>query len=364
MNNIIEVSSNFQLDGECTSAEIHNSGHIHTTYLLHTNGSNSGPNYILQQVNQHVFPQPEQLTANIQLVSNHVRQKAIDRGRDPSRTALTMIPTRDGKLIYQDSEGRIWRLFDFIAGTCTYEAVENDQQVFQAGFAMGDFLGLLADFPAKDLYETIPNFHHTPSRFTAFTETLAHDLLGRRQEVVPEIDFVLTRQSEMSKLVNMLQDQQLPLRVTHNDTKISNVLFDQKTGEAVCMIDLDTVMPGSALYDFGDAARTMTNTAAEDEPDLSRVDFNLEYFEQLTRGFIRGASDILTEQELALLPFSAILMTLECGMRFLEDYLKGDIYFHTSRGNHNLDRARVQFRLVEKMEERLNLMNGVVKSLE
>jgi Ser/Thr protein kinase RdoA (MazF antagonist) len=193
---------------------------------------------------------------------------------------------------------------------------------------------------------------------------LAHDLLGRRQEVVPEIDFVLTRQSEMSKLVNMLQDQQLPLRVTHNDTKISNVLFDQKTGEAVCMIDLDTVMPGSALYDFGDAARTMTNTAAEDEPDLSRVDFNLEYFEQLTRGFIRGASDILTEQELALLPFSAILMTLECGMRFLEDYLKGDIYFHTSRGNHNLDRARVQFRLVEKMEERLNLMNGVVKSLE
>jgi Ser/Thr protein kinase RdoA (MazF antagonist) len=356
MRKIIDISANFQIDGKCISAELHRSGHIHTTYLLHTNNSNPGPNYILQQVNLHVFPQPDQLTENIQLVTDHVRQKAISHSRDPSRTALTMVPTSNEKFFYQDSDGHVWRLFDFIVGTRTYEAAQNGRQVFQAGLAMGDFLCLLADFPAENLFETIPNFHHTPSRFDSFQETLDLDPVGRVNGDTPEIDFVFARQRDLSKLVDMLDTGRLPLRVTHNDTKISNVLFDQETGEAVCMIDLNTDMPGTALYDFGDAARTMTNTAAEDEPDLSLVDFNLDYFHQLTRGFILGASAILTEQELSLLPFSAILMTLECGIRFLDDYLNGDVYFHTAHQNHNLDRARVQFKLVEKMEEKIDLM--------
>jgi serine/threonine protein kinase len=227
---------------------------------------------------------------------------------------------------------------------------------------MGDFLCLLEDFPAEDLVETIPDFHNTPRRLFAFKETLKADPVGRVKGVQPEIDFVLARQFEISQLVDLLASGELPLRVTHNDTKISNVLFDEETGEAVCMIDLDTVMPGTLLYDFGDAARTMTNTAAEDEPNLELVDFNLDDFSQLANGFILNASGMLTAQELSLMPFSAILMTLECGMRFLDDYLNGDVYFRISHADHNLDRARVQFRLVEKMEQQLDLMHGAIKA--
>jgi hypothetical protein len=364
MQHIIDISTKFQLNEECSYAEIHRSGHIHITYLLGTDGSASFPQYILQKVNNRVFPYPDQLAKNIKLVTKHMRQKAISNGRDPLRAALTMIPTLDQKFIhYQGNGDSIWRMFEFIPGTRTYEEAQNSQQVYQAGLAMGDFLCLLEDFPAEDLVETIPDFHNTPLRFSVFGNTLNEDPVGRVKGVKSEIDFVIARQSEMSQLVEMLASGELPLRVTHNDTKISNVLFDEKTGEAVCMIDLDTVMPGTLLYDFGDAARTMTNTAAEDEPNLSLVDFNLDYFEQLARGFIQNTSGILTAQELSLLSFSAILMTLECGMRFLDDYLKGDVYFSTSRKNHNLDRARVQFRLIERMEQHLDLMHGVIKSI-
>jgi hypothetical protein len=363
MQYIVDISTNFQLSEKCTYAEIHHSGHIHTTYLLGANGSNSSPQYIMQKVNQSVFPRPGQLAENIRSVTEHIRRKAISLGRDPLRVALTMVPTMEDEFIHTDQDGSIWRMYEFIPGTRTYEEPQNKHQVYQAGLAIGDFLNLLEDFPTGDLFETIPDFHNTPHRFSAFKKTLNADSKGRAMEIQPEIDFVLERQSEMSQLVDMLASGDLPLRVTHNDTKISNVLFDPQTCEAVCMIDLDTVMPGTLLYDFGDAARTMTNTTAEDEPNLALVDFNMDYFEQLARGFIQKSSGILTSEELSLLPFSTILLTLECGMRFLKDYLQGDIYFHTSRENHNLDRARVQFKLIEGMEYKLTLMNEVIKSV-
>jgi hypothetical protein len=363
MQRIVDISTNFQIKGKCNYAEIHSSGHIHTTYLLGSDRSFSSLQYILQKVNQHVFPRPDQLAKNIRSVTEHIRRKAASLGRDPLRAALTMIPTLDDKFIYQHHEGGVWRMFEFIPGTRTYEEPQNSHQVYQAGLAMGDFLCLLEDFPAEDLVETIPDFHNTPLRFSSFKKTVDKDSLGRVREVLPEINFVLARQSEMSQMVDMLASGELPLSVTHNDTKISNVLFDEQTGEAVCMIDLDTVMPGTLLYDFGDAARTITNTAAEDEPNLALVDFNLDYFEQLARGFTQNASGILTAQEFSLLPFSAILMTLECGMRFLDDHLRGDVYFRTSRENHNLERARVQFRLIERMEDKLDLMSEVIKSV-
>lgn len=362
MQQVIEISTNFQLSEKCDFAEVHRSGHIHNTYLLTAGKTLQSRKYILQKVNQHVFPNPEHLANNIQQVTDHIRRKAIIMGRDPSRLTITMVPTHQEDYHFHHIDGGIWRMFEFIGTTCTFEAVQNRNQVYQAGLAMGEFICMLADFPAAQLVETIPNFHHTPSRFSSFQAAVDRDSFDRVKEVLPEIDFLLARQDDISKFVDLLAEGKLPLRVTHNDTKISNVLFDQGTGNAVCLIDLDTVMPGTLLYDFGDAARTMTNTAAEDEAILSLVDFNLEYFEQLARGFIQGANDILTQLELAMMPFSAILLSLECGMRFLEDYLNGDIYFHTTRLKHNLDRARVQFRLVEGMEAQYASMEKVVRS--
>jgi Ser/Thr protein kinase RdoA (MazF antagonist) len=360
MQQIINISANFQLEGVCTQAELHRSGHIHTTYLLSTVSPHGGRQYILQKVNQNVFPRPDHLASNMQKVTDHIRHKALEIGRVPSRAALTMIPTLEGMCLHQDEDGAIWRVFDFIEGTTTYEIPQNEQQVYQAGRAMGDFLCLLADFPPDELVETIPNFHHTPSRLRKFHQTLARDAFGRASGAGQEIDFVLSREEELSRLVDLLEEGRLPLRVTHNDTKISNVLFDRETGEAVCLIDLDTVMPGTLLYDFGDAVRTMAITVAEDEQDLDLVNFNLNYYRHLVRGFVHRADEILTPEELELLPFSAILMTMECGMRFLGDFLDGDRYFHTVREGHNLDRARTQFKLIEKMEQNYHLMRQAV----
>jgi Ser/Thr protein kinase RdoA (MazF antagonist) len=358
MQRIIDITRNFQIPAQVLSIRLQNSGHIHDTYSLETsNGS-----YILQEVNTHVFPKPDLLTENIQLVSAHLRVKAAEQGFDPERATLNMVPTTGGDWLHNHTDDSLWRMFDYIHGTSTYQTPETGDQVYQAGRAVGEFICLLADFPTGQLSETIPNFHNTPSRFADFSRAFEDDKGQRVQNASGEINFVLKRSSLVSRLVDLLEAGELPTRVTHNDTKISNVLFDSESGEAVCMIDLDTVMPGTLLYDFGDACRTLTNTAAEDEPDLSLVGFNRQYFEQFSRGFVQSAGETLTALERELLPFSAVLMTLECGMRFLEDYLNGDAYFHTSRPDHNLQRARVQFRLVEEMEAAIDSMASIVQA--
>ena len=281
MRQIISIAENFKVEGKWVSAELLQSGHIHTTYLVKTQSNNGVRNFILQQVNQRVFPQPEGLANNIGLVLNHLQQQAILNQQDPAKFQLTMQPTRQGYFLHRDHSGEIWRMFDYIDHTATYQSVQNGNQVFQAGLAIGEFLNAMADFPVEDLIETIPDFHHTPTRFENFLSALKADHLGRSQHAKPEIDFVLQRQPLTNKLVDLLAEGELPLRVTHNDTKISNVLFDQQSGDSICLIDLDTVMPGTCLYDFGDAARTMTNTTTEDQPDLSLVDFNLTILNNL-----------------------------------------------------------------------------------
>jgi thiamine kinase-like enzyme len=358
-----EITENFQLNGVVSSAEVIESGHIQTTFLLVIDSSVRKRKFILQKINLNVFPEPEHLVNNSLLVLNHLQQKTKLKGGNSSKCSLSMLPSQNGGFLYQDQDGEFWRIFDYIENTDTYLTPSSRSQVFQAGKAIGEFLHALEDFPVSTLVEIIPNFHHTPIRYQNFRTALKSDKVGRAQDVRSEIIFILDRQQLISRLVEKLDNGELPQRVTHNDTKISNVLFDQQTGEAVCMIDLDTVMPGTSLYDFGDAARTMTNTTDEDQADLSLVNFNLDYFKQLSHGFIQGMGESLTSDERSLMPFSAVLMTLECGIRFLEDYLNGDTYFKTDYPDHNLVRARVQFKLIEKMEANSEQMSSIISSI-
>ncbi|MEN8241106.1 MAG: aminoglycoside phosphotransferase family protein [Chloroflexota bacterium] len=360
---ITAILDNFQLEGLFHEINPISSGHIHSSFLVTFNSVIDPQKFILQRVNTHVFPESEPLINNIRLVTDHLRKQVASRGKNSATCVVEMIPTQEGDFLLKQPNGDLWRMFTNIDHADTFELVENEKQVYQAGLAIGDFIFSLADFPVEQLIDTIPMFHHTPSRFKDFLAVMKADRIGRAQEVREEIGFVLERQEITAALVNMLDSGELPLRVIHNDTKISNVLFDRQSGDSICMIDLDTVMPGTSLYDFGDAARTMTATAAEDERDLSLVDFNQAYFEKLTAGFIHGMQDSLTPGELKMIPESAILMTLECGIRFLGDFLDGDRYFHTEYDDHNLVRARVQFKLVERMEANLDFMHNAVKLL-
>lgn len=350
----------FQLKGAFQTAEPYGCGHINDTFLVVTDARR----YVLQRINHHVFRNTEGLMANVAGVTAFLRSRIEAAGGDPERETLNLVPTVDGKTHHVDAEGYCWRVYLFVEGARTYEKVESLSHIELAGRAIADFQKILADYPAATLVETIPNFHHTARRFEALEAAIARDTAGRAASVAEEIAFARARKAECSRIVDLIEAGRIPLRVTHNDTKFNNIMLDDVTGAAVCVIDLDTVMPGSALYDFGDALRSSTNTAAEDETDLSKVGCNLEVFQAYAKGYLSSAKDFLTADELANLAFSAKLMTFECGIRFLMDHLDGDVYFKTKREGHNLDRCRNQFQLVADMEAKAERMDAMVREAQ
>ena len=291
---------------------------------------------------------------NITAVTEFLRTET-----DDPRSVLTLVKTHDSAS-YLHAQDAYWRVYDFVEGTICLQLPETDEDFYQSAVGFGTFQQLLTDFPAAKLHETIPNFHNTPDRYRALLETLERDPMHRAAQVQPEIEFALARQAEMSAIQNALTAGELPLRVTHNDTKLNNVLLDAKTRKALCVIDLDTVMPGSSLYDFGDSIRFGAATAAEDEKDLSKMEMSLDRFRVFTRGYVRACPG-LTAKELELLPMGAKTMTMECGVRFLTDYLDGDHYFAVHREGQNLDRARTQFKLVADMEKKWDEMRKIVE---
>ncbi len=346
----LAILRQFCLDAEPASCTPYGCGHINRTYLVATAG---GRCYILQKINHHTFRDVAGLMENIELVTEHLRRKSPD-----PRSVLTLIRTKDGKS-YLEADDGYWRVFRFVEDSICLQQPESDADFYESAVGFGTFQQLLSDFPAEKLHETIPNFHNTPDRYRAFLETLTRDPMHRAAQVQPEIEFALARQAEMATLQNALDAGELPLRVTHNDTKLNNVLFDAKTRRALCIIDLDTVMPGSALYDYGDSIRFGAATAAEDERELDKMEMSLERFRVFTRGYVRACPG-LTQKELELLPLGAKVMTMECGVRFLTDHIDGDNYFSIHREGQNLDRAHTQFKLVADMERKWDKMKEIV----
>lgn len=355
-----EVIENFQFEGEYTEGIPYGSGHINDTFRVTFQHKGETKRYILQRMNNQIFLNPEELMENVVGVTSWLRKKIVENGGEPERETLNLVPAKDGKAFYKDSEGEYWRVYLFIEGAKTYDLVENQEDFYQSAVAFGRFQGLLADYPAETLYETIQDFHNTVKRLDTFKKAVEADACGRAAQVQEEIQFVLDREALAHKLCDMQAEGKLPLRVTHNDTKLNNIMIDDETRKAICVIDLDTVMPGLSVNDFGDSIRFGASTGAEDEPDLSKVSCSMELFELYTKGFVEGCKGSLTEEELDMLPVGAMTMTYECGMRFLTDYLEGDHYFKIHREGHNLDRCRTQFKLVKDMEEKWNQMNEIV----
>jgi aminoglycoside phosphotransferase (APT) family kinase protein len=356
-HNLSNIARHFQIYGAFSSAEPYGSGHINDTYCAVFNQAGKLTRYIIQRINHNVFKNPIAVMENIQRVTAHLAGKIAGQP-DFSRRVLSLIPAQDGRCYHEDDEGNIWRAYLFIEGARSYDAVENTGQAFEAAKAYGNFLKLLADLPAPRLHDTIPDFHHTPKRFAALAKAIENDSKNRAASAKAEIEFALRR----GPITGVLLNANLPERVTHNDTKFNNVMLDEVTGEGICVVDLDTLMPGLALYDFGDMVRTTTSPAKEDERDLSRVKMQFPMFEALVRGYLASAGGCLTPAEKKLLAFSGKLITLEIGMRFLTDYLDGDTYFKVHRDGHNLDRCRTQFKLVASIEEQEEAMNALVES--
>ncbi len=348
----------FQIDSDGESLHEFGEGHINRTYLLKTE---DGSSYILQEINTGVFPNVDGLMDNILHVTDFLREKIAQRGGDPRRNTMTLIPARDGKLYYRREDGTCWRLYTYVENTITYQSFDEPEIFEKCGEAFGGFLADLAEYPADSLYEVIPHFHDTPVRYNNLLKAIEDDVKGRAAEVRPEIGFAMERADRYALIMDALRDGTIPLRVTHNDTKINNILMDKDTGEGVCVIDLDTVMPGSCLFDYGDSIRFGAATAAEDATDPGMMHINLPLFKAYTEGYLKGSRGCLTEQEREWLPVGAWMMTMECGMRFLSDYLAGDTYFRIAREKHNLDRARTQFALAADMERNWDAMNRIIK---
>lgn len=332
-------------------------GHINDTYFAQVEGDR----YILQRINTNVFREPERVMENIVAITKHLRGKIVDRGGDPNRETLTFVKTIDKNTFCRAEDGNYFRMYRFVEDTVSYQSVKNAELFYNSAKAFGRFQNDLADFPAEELFETIPNFHDTRIRFDNLLKAIEENSACRKDEVGAEIEFALSRQKYTGVVVDAIAAGEVPLRVTHNDTKLNNVLFDKRTDEGICVIDLDTVMPGSLLYDFGDSIRFGASTAAEDEKDLDKVQCDLTLFEAFTKGFLEELKGVITPKEVELLAFSAILMTYECGIRFLTDYLNGDTYFKIHYPTQNLDRCRTQFKLVADMEKKMEQMNEIVK---
>lgn len=336
-------------------------GHINDTYMVRYRYGGRIVKYILQRINKDVFKNPEQVMANIIGVTSFLRNMIIDVGGDPERETLNVIKTKDGKGYYVDGYGDYWRSFIFIADAVSLDLPEDDNDFYQSAVAFGNFQHQLATYPAEELYEVIPDFHNTPKRYDNFLKSVERNASGRAQNAEAEIEFVKNRKDFTTILEDNHDKGLLPKRVTHNDTKMNNVMLDKDTREPVCVVDLDTIMPGYSVNDFGDSIRFGASTAAEDERDLNKVHFDINLFETYTRGFLKGCGGTLTQNEIMLLPEGAKMMTLECGMRFLSDYIDGDVYFKTSSEDHNLVRCRTQFKLVEEMEQQWDAMKKIVE---
>lgn len=358
--NMDEIASKFQMEGEVAEIIPFGSGHINDTFRITCSLEGGGSKkYILQKMNDSIFKNPKQLMENVMNVTAFLRKKIIAANGDPDRETLNVIPTKDGEN-YLDCGDECWRMYIFIENAFCYDEVKTKEDFYYSAVAFGNFQRMLSDYPAETLHETIVNFHNTVSRFADFKKAVEEDACGRAKEVEAEIKFIMEREQVAHIICDALEEKRIPLRVTHNDTKLNNVMIDEKTGKGLCVIDLDTVMPGSALYDFGDSIRFGASTGAEDEPDLDRVSLDLELFEAYTKGFLEGCAGSLTEEETRLFPSGAKVITFEQGMRFLGDYLQGDIYYKTHRPGQNLDRARTQLKLVADMEKKWEEMERIV----
>ena len=345
---MLEILSKFQLEGRAVACEPFGSGHINATYLATTD---AGKRYVLQKINDSVFRDVDGLMNNIRLVTEYLRARG--------HAALHIVPAADGRPYTLHCDGSYYRVYDFVEGICL-DQVETPEDFRQSGVAFGEFQRQLAEFPAASLVETIPRFHDTANRFRIFREALKADPLGRARDVQPEIEFSLAHEEMASSMLNMLARGELPLRVTHNDTKLNNVMLRADTRTPLCVIDLDTTMPGLAGNDFGDSIRFGASTAAEDEQDLDKVEMSLRLFDAYADGFLGACGESLTAAEIETLPLAAMLMTLECGVRFLTDYLQGDTYFRIHRPGQNVDRCRTQYKLVADMERKRDEMLKLV----
>lgn len=363
-NRIKNVLRAFRFAGRYNHAEEFSSGNVNNTYHLYydlTDGSTT--EYVLQQINTYAFKNPEEVMCNIVRVTEYLRSTMEAAGESTDNRVLTCIPTLKGEYMHRDGEGNYWRAYCYIHDAIAYDRVERPEHFYEAGRAFGEFQRILSDFPVSELYDTIPYFHDTRRRFYAFVAAIANDKAGRAGGLEAEIDFFFDRRKMMSEIVKRIDTGEIPLRVTHNDTKINNIMIDEHTGRAVCVIDLDTVMAGSALYDYGDAIRYGACTAAEDEPDVTKIGLDLELFREFTAGFLSEIGDLLTEEELACLPLSIKVMTCELAMRFLTDYLDGDLYFKVNSPDHNLIRAHAQMRLLEDIEEKYESICRITQGL-
>ncbi|MFC5049923.1 phosphotransferase enzyme family protein [Rubritalea spongiae] len=351
------IGQEFIIDGEFIGGSEIEAGHINVTYVaryLQMDGSER--RYILQCINGYVFKDPVAVVRNVERVTQHIAAKLEGSGEQ----YLKMYPARRGGHFYEDAKGRVWRCYNFIEGCRSYDVVESTEQAYEAASAFGRFQDLVSDLDVASLVETIPSFHHTPMRFARLMDRAADDPIERLAGVVEEVQFLKDRKELGAELVSMMKGGLLPVRVTHNDTKLNNVMMDERSGQAVCVIDLDTVMPGLAAYDFGDLVRTATSAAAEDEQDLSKVEMRMPMFEALARGYIKACPS-LTAAEIHSLVTGCKVITLEVAIRFLTDYLEGDLYFKTEREGQNLDRVRVQITLLKQMEEREAEMEEIVR---
>lgn len=352
---IISIAKQFKIESEIVDCRPHGNGHINSTFLVVTKDGGQKKRYILQSVNANVFKKPEEVMSNVLKVTDFLRQKA-----ENPEDVMVLVPANDGKAYVKRDDNNFWRVLSFVEDAICLELPETPEDFYQSAVAFGRFQNQLNDFPVEELFETIPNFHNTPKRFEDFKAAVTNDLVGRAAEVADDIQFYLDRKDFCSVLYDANKEGKLPFRVTHNDTKINNVMLDAKTRKPKCVIDLDTIMPGFSVTDFGDSIRFGASTAAEDERDLDKVWIDLDLFKSYTKGYLEGTGGLLSREEVMLMPEGAKMMTLECGMRFLTDYLNGDTYFKTTFSDQNLLRARTHIKLVSDMEKHWDELKKIV----
>lgn len=356
------IFEHFDIAGTLVNCERYGEGHINDTFLWTVEDNGVVKRYIMQRINNRLFTDVEKLMRNIELVTAFCRESVIKNGGDPMRECMNIIYTKDGKSFFYEDDG-FFRVTVFIEGATTYQVVRKPQDFYESAVAFGKFAKLLADFDASKLYEVLPDFHNTKVRYQNFLRAVQKDVCGRCKEVEKEIEWMKAHSDLCGKIVDKIASGEIPLRVTHNDTKLNNVMIDDETGKGIAVIDLDTVMPGSLCYDFGDSIRFGCNPSAEDEPDLTKVNFRFDLYEAYLEGYLSAVGDCITEEERENLPMGAVLMTYECGMRFLTDYLEGDTYFRTTRPGQNLDRVHTQMKLVDDMLSVYDKMLAAAKSV-
>ena len=363
-NKLCDILEQYGFNGTVNEIKPITVGHINDTFVVEYDVEGKTQKYLLQWINHNVFKNPVAVMENVVGITEHIKKKIAETGGDTEREVLTVFKTSNDENYVKTEDGGHWRVYNFVDNSYSLDGVSSKEDFKMAAIAFGNFQKQLADYPIETLKDTIPNFHNTVSRFNDFKVALEENKSGRKDEAKEEIKFVLERKKDCSVLTDMLASGELPLRVTHNDTKLNNVLFDKETNQPLCVVDLDTVMPGSSLYDFGDSIRFGANTGAEDEKDLSKISLDLDLFKAYVEGYLESAGDSLTKNEIEYLPFAAKLLTLECGMRFLGDFLNGDVYFKTEYREHNLVRARTQFKLVADIETKFSEMQSIVNQVK